>query len=155
LIQAGARQLAVAYVPVRTNPQSRESRLVRSLPQYVMLSAVTIVRAYALYRPLRVFFSIGGVLIAGGAALGLRFLYFFMTRSGAGHIQSLILAATLLMIGFQICLIGLLADLIAFNRKMIEETLLRVRRLELDRRPGMPAAPPESKDATPDGRRNP
>jgi glycosyltransferase involved in cell wall biosynthesis len=139
LIQAGARQMAVAYVPVRTNPTSRRSRLVRSLPQYVFLSAATIVRAYALYRPLRVFFGIGGLMIAGGAALGLRFLYYYSIGSGTGHIQSLILAAILLIVGFQVCLIGVLADLIGFNRKMIEETLFRVRRLELDRDP--PASP--------------
>jgi glycosyltransferase involved in cell wall biosynthesis len=131
LIQAGARQAAVAYVPVGTNPPSRQSRLVRSLGHYVMLSSATIVRAYALYRPLRVFFALGGLLVAGGAALGLRFLYYYFTGTGAGHVQSLILAAVLLIIGFQVCLIGVLADLIGFNRKILEEILYRVRRIEL------------------------
>ncbi len=134
LIQAGAGPTAVAYVPVGTNPQQRESRLVRSLSQYVMLSAGIIVRSYVLYRPLRVFFGIGGLMLAAGAALGLRFLYFFIAGIGAGHIQSLILTAILLIVGFQVCLIGLLADLIGFNRKILEETLYRVRRLELERR---------------------
>jgi hypothetical protein len=97
-----------------------------------MMSAATILRAYTLYRPLRVFFTIGGLMIAAGSALGLRFLYFLATGEGAGHIQSLILSATLLIVGFQIGLIGLVADLIGFNRKMIEETLFRVRRMELE-----------------------
>jgi glycosyltransferase involved in cell wall biosynthesis len=134
LIQAGVRPTAVAYVPVGTNPQGRDSRLIRSLRQYVMLSAATIIRSYTLYRPLRVFFGIGGLMIIAGAVVGLRFLFFFFDGSGGGHIQSLILTAILLIVGFQVCLIGLLADLIGFNRKILEDTLYRVRRLELQRR---------------------
>jgi glycosyltransferase involved in cell wall biosynthesis len=132
LIQAGARQMTVEYVPVRTNPQTRPSRLMRSLPEYLMHSALTIVRTYTLYRALRVFLVVGGIMIAGGVLLGLRFLYFFVVSEGAtGHIQSLILAAILLIVGFQVCLIGLTADLISHNRKILEEILYRMRRLEL------------------------
>jgi glycosyltransferase involved in cell wall biosynthesis len=132
LIQAGARQMTVEYVPVRTNPQTRPSRLMRSLPEYLMHSALTILRTYALYRALRVFLVLGGIMIAGGVFLGLRFLYFFVVGGGAaGHIQSLILAAILLIVGFQVCLIGLTADLISHNRKILEEILYRMRRLEL------------------------
>jgi len=132
LIQAGARQMAVAYVPVGTNPRTRPSRLMRSLPHYLGQSSLTIVRTYALYRPLRVFLALGGVLIVLGMLLGLRFLYFFVTSGGAaGHIQSLILAAILAIVGFQVCTIGLVADLIGFNRKILEETLFRIRRIEL------------------------
>jgi glycosyltransferase involved in cell wall biosynthesis len=132
LIQAGARQMAVEYVPVRTNPQTRPSRLIRSTPDYVANSSLIILRTYALYRPLRIFLSLGGVLIAAGLALGLRFLYYFVASGGvAGHIQSLILAAILLIVGFQVCLIGLVADLIGFNRRILEEVLYRVRRVEL------------------------
>ena len=76
--------------------------------------------------------TIGGVLIAGGVVLGLRFLYFFLQTQGAGHIQSLILAAILTIVGFQVCLIGLIADLVMMNRKMMEEALYRVRRMELE-----------------------
>ncbi len=136
LIQAGARQMAVEYVPVRTNPQTRPSRLMRSLPQYLTQSGLTILRTYALYRPLRVFFGLGGLMIAGGVFLGARFVYLFVVRGGAtGNVQSLILAAILLIVGFQVCLIGLTADLIGFNRKILEEILYRIRRLELEQEP--------------------
>ncbi|MGD2206006.1 MAG: glycosyltransferase family 2 protein [Anaerolineae bacterium] len=133
LIQAGARQMAVEYVPVRTNPQTRPSRLMRNLPQYLTHSSLTILRTYALYRALRVFLGIGGIMIAAGVMLSLRFVYFFVVQGGeAGKVQSLILAAILLIVGFQVCLIGLMADLIGFNRKILEETLYRVRRLQIE-----------------------
>ena len=124
--------MAVVYVPVRTNPQTRESRLIRNIPSFLALSIITILRFYTMYRPLRVFTTIGMVLITGGVALGLRFLYFFAQGLGTGKVQSLILAAILTIVGFQICLIGLIADLVALNRKMSEETLYRVRRMELE-----------------------
>lgn len=132
LIQAGARQMAVVYVPIRTNPQTRRSRLIGSMPSFLVLSAVTILRFYIMYRPLRVFLTLGGTLIAGGMVLGLRFLYFFLQGLGTGKVQSLILAAILTIVGFQVCLIGLIADLVRLNRKMLEETLYRVRRMELE-----------------------
>jgi glycosyltransferase involved in cell wall biosynthesis len=133
LIQAGARQMIVAYVPVRTNPQTRPSRLMRSLPEYLTQSTLTIIRTYTLYRALRVFLGLGGLMILGGVVIGARFLYFFVSRGGiAGNIQSLILAAILVIVGFQVCLIGLMADLIGFNRKILEEILYRIRRLETE-----------------------
>ncbi len=130
LIQAGARHMAVAYVPVRTNPQTRPSRLMRNIPHYLANSGTTILRAYSMYRPLRVFLSISALMILGGLILGIRFLYFYFNQQGEGHIQSVILAAVLFIVGFQVLLIGLLADLIGFNRKILEETLYRLRRLE-------------------------
>lgn len=136
LIQAGARRMAVVYVPVRTNPDTRESRLIRSMPAFLAVSVVTILRFYTMYRPLSVFMTIGALLIMGGVTLGLRFLYFFWRTGGAaGHVQSLILAAILSIVGVQVCLIGLIADLVRMNRKMIEETLYRVRRMEIDHPP--------------------
>ncbi len=136
LIQAGARQMAVAYVPVGTNPQTRPSRLIRHLPEYLTQSTLTILRTYTFYRPLRIFLALGGLLSLAGLALGVRFLYYYFARLGAaGHVQSLILAAVLLIVGFQVCLIGVLADLIGFNRRILEEILYRTRRLELDRKP--------------------
>ena len=130
LIQAGARHMAVVYVPVRTNPQTRRSRLIRSTPTFLALSAATILRFYAMYRPLRIFMSMGGASLAIGVALGLRFLYFFVRSDGAGHVQSLILAAILSIVGIQVCLIGLIAELVRLNRKLLEEMLYRVRRME-------------------------
>jgi hypothetical protein len=104
----------------------------RSLPHYLTQSGLTILRSYSLYHPLRVFWGVGTVMILGGLVLGLRFLYFFVLGQGAsGKIQSLILAAILLIVGFQTCLVGLVADLIGFNRRILEETLFRVRRIEL------------------------
>ncbi len=117
-------------VPFRTNPQTRKSRLMRNVPSFLMLQAITILRFYTMYRPLRVFMTTGALLIAGGLALGVRFLVYFIGGSGAGHIQSLILAAVLSIVGFQVCLIGLIADSVSMNRRMLEETLYRTRRAQ-------------------------
>ena len=88
-------------------------------------------RAYTMYRPLRVFTILAMLIILGGLALGMRFTYFYIIGRGAGHVQSLILSAVLLIVGFQVLLIGLLADLIGFNRLILEELLYRFRRSEL------------------------
>jgi len=129
LIQAGSKGLSVQYVPVRTNPQKRPSRLIRSLPEYLVLSTITIIRSYAMYRALRFFTVIGGLFLLAGLFLGFRFLYIhFILRTGGGNLQSLLLMAVLLIVGFQILLIGLLADLISFNRKILEEVLYRLRK---------------------------
>ncbi len=131
LIQAGYKGLAVRYVPVRTNPQKRPSRLIRSLPEYLAISTITIIRSYAMYRALRFFTIIGGIFIFSGLLLGVRFLIIhYLLRTGGGNLQSLLLMAVLLIIGFQILLIGLLADLISFNRKILEEVLYRVRKID-------------------------
>jgi len=132
LIQAGAQRMAVVYVPINVNPKTRKSRLMRNIPHYIVNSTATILRAYTMYRPLRVFFFLGGGMIAAGTALGIRFIYYYLSGRGTGMVQSLILTAILLIMGFQTCLIGLVADLIAFNRKILEETLYRVRRMELE-----------------------
>lgn len=132
LIQAGANGRQVEYVPVRTNPPTRPSRLMKSIPQFLTYSGSTIIRAYTMYRPLRVFTALGMLFLIAGTLPGLRFLYHFLTAGSAGHIQSLILSAILLIIGFQIILFGVVADLINFNRRIIEETLFRVRRRELN-----------------------
>ncbi|MGQ0643299.1 MAG: glycosyltransferase family 2 protein [Gemmatimonadaceae bacterium] len=132
LIQAGARRAAVTFVPIGINPQTRPSRLMKSIPHYIRKSGITIIRAYAMYQPLRIFSALGGLLIALGVIPGLRFLYFYLFGDRVGHIQSLILAAILIIVGFQVLLIGLVADVIANNRKMLEETLYRLRKQELD-----------------------
>lgn len=132
LIQAGAQRRAIRYVPVRTNLPTRPSRLMNNLPHYLANSTTTIVRAYTFYRPLRVFTTIGVIALLAGAAIGVRFLIAYIGGTGDGHIQSLILSAVLLIAGFQTLLIGLVADLIGANRKVMEEVLVRVRRQEID-----------------------
>ena len=132
LIQAGTKQLSVTHVDVDVNPETRPSRLFNGVSSYLYRSVATIARIYALYNPLKVFTIIGVILLLGGSAISARFLYDFLTVGGEGHVQSLIAAAVLLLAGFQTILIGLVADLIGSSRRMIEDALLRIRRLELD-----------------------
>ncbi|MBU0482790.1 MAG: glycosyltransferase [Proteobacteria bacterium] len=130
LIHAGAQGIAVEYVPIRTNFPTRPSRLMRSIPHFIGHAAGSILRSYSTYRPLRVFFTLGGTMLLVGLILGIRFVYFFATSNGTGHIQSLILAAILLIVGFQVLLIGLLSDLIGSNRRILEDVLYRLRKSE-------------------------
>jgi glycosyltransferase involved in cell wall biosynthesis len=133
LIQAGNRKVKITSVPIRTNPPQRPSRLMRGISDYIRNSGITIVRSYAMYRPLRVFTAVGLIFLLLGFLLGARFLVIYILRGGnTGNIQSLILVAVFLIVGFQILMIGLVADLIAFNRKILEEILYRVRRIEND-----------------------
>lgn len=132
LIQAGAQGRKVVHVPIQTNAPTRPSRLMHNQISYIGNSGATIVRAYTMYRPLRFFLSVGSIFLVVGAALGVRFLYFYFMGQGGGHVQSLILTAILLIVGFQVMLIGLVADLIAGNRKLNEEVLYRLRRAEAD-----------------------
>ena len=131
MIQAGARRIAVEYVPVGTNPQTRPSRLMRSLTQYIRKSTLTLLRTYTMYWPLRVFSTVGLTLIVLGLLPGIRFLYLLLIGQTVGHIQSLILAAILIVVGAQVLLIGILADLVGFNRTILEETLYRVRKIDM------------------------
>ena len=132
VIQAGKKDLAVTNVPIGTNPKTRESRLFQSIPKFLEHSLTTMIRTYAMYKPLRLFFYIGCLCIVGGLIPSIRFLFYYFMGQGSGHVQSLILAAILFIIGFQVFMIGLVADVISFNRKLIEETLLRVKRIEFD-----------------------
>lgn len=139
LIQAGAKRMVVKYVHVRTNPQLRPSRLVSSVPAYLAQSARTILRVYTMYRPLHIFTVFSALMILGGLALGIRFLYYLFIGQGSGHIQSLILTAVLLIVGFQVFLIGLVADLIGFNRQLMEEMLFRLRKWDLQHSSDQPS----------------
>jgi glycosyltransferase involved in cell wall biosynthesis len=131
IIQAGKKRMAIAHVSITTNENTRESRLFDSVFTYIKKSAATIVRIYAMYEPLKVFTIVGATSIAAGVAISLRFLYYYMNNAGQGHLQSLILSAVLLIVGFQLLLIGLMADILSANRKLTEEILYRVRSLEL------------------------
>ena len=130
VIQAGNRNLGVQSVSIRTNAPTRPSRLYSGMGTYLRKSMATIFRIYTLYRPLKTFFGIGSVLMLLGVILGARFLWYFFQGDRGGHIQSLILAAVFLITGFHTWLIALLADLIAVNRRLTEDVLIRVKRLE-------------------------
>ncbi len=130
IIQAGRNKIAMESVPVRTNPELRKSRLFSSMFGYVKRSMVTIVRSFMMYKPLRFFTLIGGIFLLIGLALGIRFLVYFCMGAGTGHIQSLILASTLSMMGFMTVIIGLQADVIAGNRKLLEDIPYHVRKLD-------------------------
>ena len=133
LIQAGSHQIAVATVPIETNPATRSSRLFKSIPHFVVNSLATMLRIYAMYHPLRLFGYIGIVLGLAGAIPILRFLYFYLTGDGGGHVQSLVLGGVLLLMGFVAFLFAIVADLINFNRRLVEITLQKVRGLEMER----------------------
>lgn len=132
IIQAGHNKMAMTSVPIRTNAETRPSRLFSSMWRYMKRSASVITRSTIMYSPLRFFGIVGVVLFVLGLILGIRFLVFFLSGDGDGHIQSLILTAILMMLGFQTVITGLLADTIAANRKIIEDIQYRVRKMECE-----------------------
>ena len=132
LIQAGAKKVRVSFVPIETNPPERPSRLFTSIRNYLVNSTVTIMRAFTMYRALRIFTVISAIFLLIGLIIGGRFLLFYFQGRGSGNVQSLILAAIFLIVGFVTFLIGLIADLVSFNRKILEEILYRLRRQDSD-----------------------
>ncbi len=132
LIHAGVARQAVEFVPIRVNPQTRPSRLMTNMSQYIAKSGVAIVRAYTSYQPIRFFTVTGIALVVLGMIPGIRFLVFYLGGDRIGHIQSLILAAILTIVGFQVILFGLVADAINRSRRMLEELVYRVRKIEID-----------------------
>ena len=132
IIQAGHNKMAMISVPIRTNAETRPSRLFSSMWRYMKRSASVITRSTIMYSPLRFFGIVGVVLFVLGLILGIRFLVFFLSGDGDGHIQSLILTAILMMLGFQTVITGLLADTIAANRKIMEDIQYRVRKMECE-----------------------
>lgn len=132
IIQAGQKGMAITSVPIRTNRYLRPSRLVKSIPSYVKRSLLTILRIFMTYKPLRFFMLLGSVPFTVGTLLGIRWLILFFAGTPRTHVPSLILAAILILIGFQLWMLGLVADLMAVNRKMLEDIQLRLRRIEYD-----------------------
>lgn len=130
IIQAGQKNMAIMSVPIRVNEDLRPSRLVKSIPSYVSRSIITIVRIFVVYKPFRFFAAIGALLVSAGFVIGLRFLYYYFRDGGAGHVQSLIFASILLGIGFQTMLVAFLADLLAVNRRLMEDVQFRLRKNE-------------------------
>lgn len=132
IIQAGTSNLRVLSVPVRTNDDLRPSRLVKSISSYVRRSLLTILRVFLIYRPLAMFTWIAAVFIFLGLAAGLRFLYFYFTGEGDGHIQSVVFSGLCLTIGMLMLMMGFIADIISVNRKLLERLDIRVKRIEHD-----------------------
>ena len=136
IIQAGHDKIAMTSVPIRTNGELRPSRLFSSMWRYMKRSSTVIIRSFMMYKPLRFFMLLGGLLFLIGFLIGVRYLVFFFAGNSSGHIQSLILAAILIIMGVQTIVAGLLSDLIAANRKLLEDVQYRVRKMETCRQPG-------------------
>jgi glycosyltransferase involved in cell wall biosynthesis len=131
IIQAGQHGMAIISVPIRTNDFLRKSRLIHSIPAYLARSINTILRIFMTYKPLSFFMIPGGISFLAGSVLGLRFLYFYLVMgTSSGHIQSLILVAVLLILGVLLIIVGLIADLISVNRKLLENVEYRLQRLD-------------------------
>jgi glycosyltransferase involved in cell wall biosynthesis len=146
LIQAGRKRLAIVSVPIRTNATTRPSRLFRSVPRFIVNTGITMARAYTTYNPLRAFVGSGMVIALLGLLPMLRFAWFWLDGRGNGHIQSLVIGGALLVLGTLVAVMGILADLIAANRKLAETTLVRLRAIEeqlaaLDAETGLEQAP--------------
>ena len=132
IVQAGHEKFAMTSVPIRTNDELRPSRLFSSMFGYIKKSVVTIARSFMMYKPLRFFGLIGTILFLIGLILGIRYLVFIFAGIPGGHVQSLILASTLMMMGFMTGVIGLQADIIAANRKIMEDIQYHVRKMDYD-----------------------
>lgn len=145
LIQAGRKHFTVVSVPIGINAVTRPSRLYRNIPHFIFQSVSTMVRVYAMYRPLRVFMYIGTIFVVLGSIPVIRFVFYYLSGAGDGKIQSLILGGTLITIGGLSLMFGMLADLISFNRQLSEMTLERVRQLEM-------RIPPTGDSDTKDGK---
>jgi hypothetical protein len=147
IIQAGKKRMAIAHVPISVNPRTRESRLFDSIFSYIKKSGATIVRIYTMYEPLKVFTYIGLAIFAGGVIGSLRFVSYYFEGAASKHLGSLIASAVLLIFGFQVILIGLVADVISGNRKLLEDLVYRVRVLETPPREPEPPALTRSRAA--------
>lgn len=134
IIQAKAKGLILKCVPIRVNPDLRKSKLVRNMFDYIRRSMFTMIRMFIIYRPFRFFAILAGMFFLVGALIGLRFLYYFVFESGAGHIQSLILSAILIITGVQVGVIAVLSELLSINRKILEDIQKRLKLQDLQKK---------------------
>lgn len=132
IVQAGRNKMAITSVPIETNPELRKSRLFNSMFGYIKKSVLTIARAFVMYKPLKFFTIIGMSSIAVGIIIGIRFVYYLLNGAGNGHIQSLILGSMMIVVGVQTFIVGLQGDIIAANRKLLEDIQYRVKRLDYE-----------------------
>lgn len=131
IIQAEHKGLAIGNITISTNEVRRKSRLFRSIPEYLKRSMITVVRVYAMFNPFQIFMRAGAIILFFGLLVGCRFLFYYFLTGGTGKIQSLILAAVLILIGFQVMIVGLVSDLISANRRLLEDALYRTKKMEL------------------------
>lgn len=131
IIQARAKGLKVESVPVNVNPDLRKSKLMKNMFDYIRHSMFTMIRIFIIYRPFRFFSILAGLFLLSGALIGIRFLWFFLTGDGGGHVQSLILSAILVITGVQIAVIAVLSELFSINRKLLEDIQQRIKRQDL------------------------
>lgn len=131
IIQAKAKKLDIKCVPVHVNPEMRKSRLFKNMFEYVRRSVFTMLRMFIIYRPFRFFAILASLFLITGALIGLRFLWFYLNGSGTGHIQSLILSAILVITGVQIGVIAIVSELLAINRKLLEDIQKRIKLQDL------------------------
>lgn len=134
IIQAKAKGLILKCVPIRVNPDLRKSKLVRNMFDYIRRSMFTMIRMFIIYRPFRFFAILAGMFFLVGSLIGLRFLYYFVFESGAGHIQSLILSAILIITGVQVGVIAVLSELLSINRKILEDIQKRLKLQDLQKK---------------------
>ncbi|MCE5232028.1 MAG: glycosyltransferase family 2 protein [Mizugakiibacter sp.] len=134
IIQAGLCNMRVISVPIRTNADLRPSRLVKSISSYVKRSLITILRVFVIYRPLALFFWIGVIILGLGSIVGTRFLYLYLLGQGEGHVQSVVFASMCIILGMLLFMMGLIAELISANRKLLERVNVRLQQLETQRR---------------------
>lgn len=132
IVQAGRNRMALTSVPIRTNGELRPSRLFSSMFGYVKKSMLTIIRAFMMYKPLKFFTTLGSIISLIGVGLGARFLVYFFAGAGTGHIQSLILASMMIILGVMTIIVGLQGDIIAANRKLLEDIQYHVRKIDYD-----------------------
>jgi len=130
IIQAGQKNMAIVSVPIRTNGYLRPSRLMKSMRAYIQRSIFTILRIFIVYQPLRFFTVTGSIPFSIGTLLGIRWLYYFLEDSTRARVPSLILAAIMILIGVQLWIFGIVADIIGVNRKLLEDIQQRVKRIE-------------------------
>ena len=131
IVQAGRNKMAITSVPIRTNPELRKSRLFSSMWGYIKKSVLTILRAFLMYKPLSVFTGVAILFGAVGLALAIRYMIFMIQGTGAGHIQSVIVAVLFIIIAVQSFMMGLQADIISANRKLLEDIQFRTKKMEL------------------------
>lgn len=134
IIQARAKGLQLVCVPISVNPDLRESKLVKNMFDYIRRSVFTMLRMFIIYRPFRFFSILAGLFLFIGMLIGARFLWYYMSGSGTGHIQSLILSAILIITGVQVGVIGVLSELLAINRKLLEDIQRRLKLQDLKKK---------------------